>query len=151
MIALTRKGILYLITVDILLYLLLPLEVYSFQSRYIIYPLIWISLSVIVLNFFPRGKSIEEIILLIIGAVIYLTITCLFAFVFFLFCGWLNYGAVYKNKKHDSLKIICKTYDCYGTADDYRLYKQQELFSHVFWVTKFNDDKVDTTVWERLP
>ena len=148
---LIRKEIFYLLIIDIVLYLLLPLEVYGIESRYIVYPLIWVSIFVIGINLLPRKKSIGKLVLLIIGTLFYLLITCVFAFVFFLFCRWANHGELYKSKKHDSLRIICKTYDCYGTAEPCRLFKQRELFKRIYWITQFNENKVDTAVWEKIP
>ena len=151
MLRLSRKGLLYLALTDVILYLFLPLEIYDVSSRYIVYTLIWISFFIFFLNLFPSQNSFGKTILPVIGTIIYVLITLLFAFVFFLFCGWHNYGAMYQNKKHDSVKIICKTYDCYGTAEGCRLFKQQQILPHVYWVTKFKDKEVDTNVWERIP
>ena len=84
------------------------------------------------------------------GTVIYYLVTFLLAFSFFFFCRWGSHGAIYQNKGNAYVKIICKTYDCYGTSEGCRLFKQREILAHVYWVTMFDDTKVDTAIWEEV-
>ncbi len=142
------KQIFYLAIINVVLYLLLPLEIYGFQSRYIVYPFIWISLSIVGFNFFPPVRSFVDRIFMAFGMVIYLIITSIFAFVFFAFCRWSDHGVRYSNKEQISLKLICRTYDCYGTTDDCRLYKQRRLLGDIYWITEFEESTADTAVWE---
>jgi hypothetical protein len=148
---LISKKIALFLLIDFVLYLLLPLEFGKFQSRNIIYPLLWISIAIIAEQFIPQKKSTSIKIFVTLGVIGYLLISCIMAFGFFMFCGWFNYGAVYKNKAEHSLKLVCKSYECYGTAGDCDLYKRRELLPKIFWVTKFTEAKVDSTIWEKIP
>lgn len=140
-----------IILIDFALYLLLPLEFGKFQSRNIIYPLIWISIAFFAKQFIPQKKSTSKRVLVTLGLLGYIFLTCIMAFGFFIFCGLFNYGTLYKNKFEHSLKLVCKSYECYGTAGDCDLYKRRELLPNVFWVTKFTDSKVDSTLWVKIP
>jgi hypothetical protein len=139
-----------IILVDIFLYLLLPLKFGNLESRYIICPLVWISVGIIGKEIIPKNKSILKTILVLLGIAGYILMTCLFIFFFFLFCTSVNYGTVYQNKNEHSLKLVCRSYECYGTSDDCDLYEERELLPNIYWVTKFTD-KIDPKVWTDTP
>jgi len=58
---------------------------------------------------------------------------------------------MYKNKEDKSILIVCRRFDCYGTAEDCRLFKIKKLTNHLKWVTKFEEAKVDITKWDDVP
>jgi hypothetical protein len=144
----TFKQILIALTFIILLYFLHPLEYGNFKMKTVIYLFIWISIAVIVINVLPKRRSLMKTLGVSIGVLVYFFATCFFGFSF-LFCRWENHGIIYINKSDNSIKIICRTYDCYGTAEGCELFKARQLTKHIKWVTEFNDDPVDTTKWRR--
>ncbi len=143
----TNRWFFYILLLDIILYLILPLKIHDVESRDIVYPLIWLSFFILGAIFSTQESNPISLTILTIG---YFLITCVLAFLFFGFCRWSNYGELYKNKKHDSLSLICKTFDCYGTSEDCKIYKQRKLLENVYWITKF-DEKIDTTIWQKAP
>lgn len=145
------KKVVIILLIDFVLYLLLPLEFGKFQSRNIIYPLIWISIAIIIEESTSQKKSSSKRISAALGFLVYLFLSCIMAFWFFMFCGWFNYGTLYENKSEHSLKLVCKSYECYGTAGDCELYKRRELLPKIFWVTKFAEVTVDSTIWKKVP
>lgn len=140
----TDRWALYILITDCFLYLMLPLEIYDHDSKQFVYPLIWLSFFITIAIATIKARSY---FLLAFATLIFIVSSCFFYFTFFLFCRWGNHGDVFVSKENDSVKLICKTYDCYGTDEDCRLYKKRILFEHVSWVTSYPDKNVDTTVW----
>lgn len=142
----SHKWLIYNLAADILLFFLRPLEIYGFATRNFIYPFIAINFFVICAVLLYQERNIISLALVTL-------IFLVFSFVFVIFnfglCRWGKHGDIYKNKNNVSLKLICKTFDCYGTAEDCRLYKQRELFKDVYWITKFEYENVDSTIWQR--
>ena len=146
-----KRLLLWLIILDIALYQLLPLEVYGWGARYFIYSFIWISVFIIALALLPSKKSTGRTVYIVAGSLFYALLTCILAFVFFLFCRWSKHAVLYTSKTNSSLKIVCRTYDCYGTAEDCRKFKQRELLPNIYWLTDFSDKPVDSAVWKKNP
>jgi hypothetical protein len=131
-----------------LLYLLTNIEYDNFKLSGIVYPLIWISLPIILRYILVKEKISRGTYL--IGIVVFIFIT-IFHLLSSIFCAWSNHSALYKSKSNESITIVCRTYDCYGTAEDCRLYEVIKLTTHFKWVTKFNEKIVDSTKWEKVP
>lgn len=143
------KLLFWAIIADILLYQLLPLHIFGIAARQFVYPFIWLSFLLAGMCMLPTKKSFERNFLVVAGSLIYGFLTLILAFVFYLFCGWGSHGTFYTNRKNPSLKLVCLTYECYGTADPCQLYKQHELLPRVYWVTEFKEQPIDTTVWKK--
>jgi hypothetical protein len=132
---------------DSLLYFLLPLKVYQYESAYVIYPIWWLSVFAIIIIGRWGGTFIE----ILVFVFIFLMVSFFFTFLNFFFCGWNDHGILYINKTNHSLRIRCKTFDCYGTSENCRFFKERILLKNIYWVTEFNKNKIDTTVWQEVP
>ncbi|OQP60610.1 hypothetical protein A3860_32875 [Niastella vici] len=141
------KEVLVALIFFLVLFIFLPLEYDNIKAKAIIYPVMWISMGYIVFKAFP-GKSLTKSSLLIILGVICLSYT--FSHVIG-FCGWIKHGTLYKNKRDKSIRIICRTYECFGTAEGCQLFEERRITEHIKWVTSFDEKPIDTTKWQSVP
>ena len=143
-ILLIKKIVIVAIVIGCLLSLT-QMEYDTIKFSRFVYPLIWISFPFI-LKYLSLNSSFR-ITHILIASVVYIVILC-FSFLFGVFCAWSSDGILYKNKKDKSILIVCRRYDCYGTAEDCRLYKVKKLTEHLKWVKKFQEEKVDKIKWD---
>jgi hypothetical protein len=145
----TVRQFFIVLTFVAILICLLPLEYDNFKLKTVIYPFVWTSIAVIILKVLPRHNSLLKVIFVIFGAIVYLLLTGLFVFGS-LICSWTDNGTFYISKSDKSVKLICRTYDCVGTVDNCKLYKEKYLTKHIKWITEFNDKPIDTTKWREV-
>lgn len=142
------KKIIIVAIVISCLFFLTEIEYDNFKLSPIVYPLIWISIPFILKYFLPESSL--KISHVLIASLVYTAIISFYLF-FSVFCAWSKDLLLYKNKKDKSTLIVCRTYDCYGTAEDCRLFNVKKLTSHIKWVTKFKEEIVDSTKWDKIP
>ena len=143
--------ILIITTAIIVLYFLTSLEFDGFKAKTIIYPILWISIGVLgywYYDFLRGSNSAIRKSILGLGFAFYLLGT-LFLGLGFLFCAESDHGVIFTNKKDKSLSLVCRTYDCYLTADRCQIYQVRKLTEHIKWVTRFSENPVDTSEWQR--
>ena len=127
------------------LFLLTKIEYDNFKLSGFVYPLLWISTPFIFRYILINGPISRVSFLL--GIFGYLLIIFLFS-LFSSFCSWSRDVPLYKSRRDKSLIIVCRTYDCYGTTEDCRLYQVKMLTNHIKWVVKFEEIKVDSSKWQ---
>jgi hypothetical protein len=131
---------------SLVLFIFLPLEYDNIKAKTFIYPIMWISLGYIVFKAFPGKSYTQRILLMLLGIIgLFYTFTHVIGF-----CGWIKHGTLYVNKRDKSIRIICRTYDCLGTAEGCRLFEQRIITEHIKWVTNFDEKPIDTT-WQSVP
>lgn len=131
----------------LVLLLLLPLEYDNLKAKAFIYPIIWVSAGYIVVRAFPRKSITKSSLLLSLGIIVFFQI-----FIQVIgFCAWAKHGTLYINKRDKSIRIICRTYDCLGTAEGCRLFEERRITQHIKWVTSFDEKPIDTTKWQDVP
>jgi hypothetical protein len=138
-------------TTIIALLFLTRLELDDFKAKTVIYPILWAGIGVLGFRYFKilRGSaSALRKSLLGLGLAFYIFGTLFFGSSFFM-CAEGNHGILFINKQDKRLSLECRTYDCYGTADGCQLYKVRNLTIHLKWVTKFNENPIDTSEWQR--
>ena len=138
-------------TTIIALLFLIRLEFGGFKAKTVIYPILWVGIGILGFKYSKLLRGRESAIrksLLGLGLAFYIFGTLFFGFRFFM-CAENNHGISFINKQDKSLSLECRTYDCYGTADDCQLYKVRNLTKHIKWVTKFIENPVDTSKWQR--
>jgi hypothetical protein len=146
----SREALFY-IAIIISAYFLLPLEYDNFKIKIVLHPLIWTSIVLLILKIFPGGKTLKRAVTAWIGSGVYLLLLFLNIFMETVFCNWGNIGSFYISKTEASVKLVCRTYNCYGTADDCQLFKVSQLTTHIKWVTKFTEKRVDSIQWKSIP
>jgi hypothetical protein len=133
----------------VLLLFLSPLEYDNAKYKIYIYSFFYVITAVVLIKWYWRRNSTIENILIPLAGII-----CLFASCNLLldnsFCRWITYFDSYRKKTHKSVKLVCRSYECYGTDGNCELYKEWPITNHLKWVTKFNDKTVDTTIWESV-
>ena len=140
------------LTTILFLIFLSNLEFGSFKTKSIIYPLIWICIPIVGLNLFNRLRGSSSVIrksLLGLGAAFYLFGTIVFG-MRLLLCAEIDHGTLFKNKNNSQINLECRTYDCYGTAESCQLYKVRYLIGKIKLVTKYNQEPVDESKWQRI-
>ncbi len=142
------KKIFISVIIIAFLYLLTYIEYNNFKLSRIAYPLIWISIP-ITLRYILVKENVS-IRTFIIGIVVFIFIS-IFYLLFSVFCAWSNDSTLYISKSNESITLVCRTYDCYGTAEDCRLYQVTKLKSKFKWVTKFEEKIVDSKKWQKVP
>lgn len=141
------KKVLAVLISFLVLFILLPLEYDNTKAKTFIYPIMWISMGYIVFKAFPRKSHTKSILLMLLGVIgLFYTFTHVIGF-----CTWTNHGTLYINKRDKSIRIICRTYDCLGTAEGCRLFEVRRITEHIKWVTSFNEKATDTTKWQNVP
>jgi len=95
----------------------------------------------------PRKNSIGKMILVTIGALIYLGFSAILSLGIFL-CSEGNRGELYISRTNPSVKIISRSFGCFLTTDDINLYKERNLTENLKWVTSFDEQLVDTLYWK---
>ena len=131
----------------LLLFLFLPLEYDNIKAKTFIYPIIWISMGYIVFKAFPKKSLTKSSLLMSLGV-----IGLLYIFTHVIgFCAWIKHGTLYINKRDKSIRIICRTYDCLGTAEDCQLFEERRISQHIKWVTSFDKKPIDTSKWQSVP
>jgi hypothetical protein len=146
-----RKTVLLSVILIVTLFLLSKIEYDSFSLKSITYPLLWVTVGIIGFRYFknlPTRSAIRKTILSI-GFAIYVLASLYFTMQLFL-CAESTYGTRYINTKSNSLTLECRTYDCYGTADQCQLYKLRRLTNHIKWVTIFDDKIPDKNEWRYI-
>lgn len=140
------KEVLAALIFFILLFASLPMEYDDIKARTFIYPIMWIGAGYIVFKIFPKKSLTKSSLLIALGIVgLFYILTQVTGF-----CAWGHHGTLYVNKKDKSIKIICRTYDCFGTAEGCRLFKERRLTQHIKWVTSLDENPVDTTKWQSV-
>ena len=142
------KTILTVSITFLVLLLLLPLEYDNIKAKSFIYPLMWIGAVYIVFKAFPKKQYITRSLLLVFLG--------LFGFFVILprvigFCGWIHYGTLYVKKGDRSIRLVCRSYECYMTDGPCQLFKERRITKHFKWVTSFGEGPVDKTIWEEIP
>ena len=131
------------------IFLLSGIEIGSFKIKAVTYPILWISIGVLGFKYFKtlrgRNSAIRKS-LLGLGLAFYVFGTWYFIFSFFL-CAEIDRGVSFLHKKDKSLSLVCRTFECYGTSSSCQLYKVRNLTTHIKWVTKYNENPVDTSKW----
>jgi len=133
----------------LLLFFLSPLEYDNTKYKAFIYPFIYLTTAVILIVWYRRRNSTLENILIPFAGLIYLFASCNFL-VDHSFCRWTTHFDSYTSRTNKYLKLVCRSYECYGTDGNCQLYKEWSLTNHLKWVTKFNNENVDTTVWKAV-
>jgi len=145
-----NKIILIAATIQVL-FLLTNLEIDSFKAKTIIYPILWIGIGLLGYGYFTILRGTESAIrktILGLGFAFYVFASLFFGIGFFL-CAEGDHGVSYTHKKDKSLSLVCRTFDCFGTADGCQLYKVRNLTRHIKWVTRSKEIPVDTSEWQR--
>jgi predicted membrane channel-forming protein YqfA (hemolysin III family) len=145
------NKILITATTIITLFLFTRLEFDGFKVKTAVYPILWIGVGILGIRYFKILRGSASAIrksFLGLGLALYIFGTLFFGSTFFI-CDQRNHGISFINKQNKSLSLECRTYDCYGTADGCQLYKVRNLTKHIKWVTKFNQNPVDTSEWQR--
>ncbi len=135
----------------LVLFLLTNLEIDSFKAKTIIYPILWIGIGLFGYGYYNILRGTDSAIrktILGLGFAFYLFASLSFGLQFF-FCGEGNKRTLLIHKTDKSLRLECRPYDCYGTADGCQLYKVRNLTKHIKWVTRFKEIPVDTSEWQR--
>ena len=148
---LSVKTTLIVATAILGLFLLTRLEIDGFKAKTIIYPILWIGIGILGFKYFNILKGSASAIrksLLGLGLAVYIFSTLYFGIQFFM-CAESDHGVLFTHKNNKSLSLVCRTYDCYGTADGCQLYEVRNLTKHIKWITKFNENSVDTSKWQR--
>jgi len=144
------KKILFLVAGIAIVFLLLPFEYDNHRAKTLLYPLIWISIPIIIYKFISIKNRITKYILAAIGSLIYLLFSIVFWLVILGFCAWGNEYKLYVNKHDSSVSIINRGYSCFETDDDYYCFKERKLTDHLKYVTDFDKTKVDTSEWKSI-
>jgi hypothetical protein len=137
-------------TIIIALFFLTRLEFDGFKAKTVIYPILWAGIGLLGFKYYKLLRGSESAIrksLLGLGLAFYIFCTLSFGFIFFI-CAEINHGISFINKQDNSLSLECRTYGCYGTSEGCPLYKVRNLTKHIKWVTKFNENPVDTSKWQ---
>jgi predicted membrane channel-forming protein YqfA (hemolysin III family) len=148
---LSVNKVLITATTIIALFFSTRLEFDGFRVKTAVCPILWIGIGILGFRYFKilrGGASAIRKSLLALGFAFYIFGTLFYGSRFFM-CAEGNHGILFINKRDKSLSLECRTYDCYGTADDCQLYKVKNLTRHIKWVTKFNENQVDTSEWQR--
>ena len=146
------NKILIIAVTILVLFFLTYLEIDDFKAKTIIYPILWIGIGLLGYKYYNILRGSDSAIrktILGLGFAFYVLASLSFGLGFFL-CGEGDHGVSYTHKKKKSLSLICRRYDCYGTADRCQLYKVRNLTKHIKWVTKYtkyNEKPVDTSEW----
>jgi hypothetical protein len=141
------KEVVATFVVLLVLFISLPLEYDNIKAKTFIYPIMWIGVSYIVFRAFPENSQTRSISLIFLGIIgLFYTITHIVGF-----CGWSKHGTLYINKRDKSIRIICRTYDCLGTAEGCRLFEVRRITDHIKWVTSFDEKPIDTSKWQDVP
>jgi hypothetical protein len=141
------KKVLTALISFLILFIFLPLEYDNIQAKTFIYPIMWIGMGYIVFKAFPGKSPTKSILLMLLGIIgLFYTFTHAIGF-----CAWIKHGTYYINKRDKSIRIICRTYDCYGTAEGCRLFEVRRITEHIKWVTSFDEKPIDTIKWQSVP
>jgi len=132
-----------------LLFFLSPLEYDNTKSKILIYPFFYVITALVLIAWYRRRNSTLENIIIPFAGIIYLFISCNFL-VDHSFCGWTTNFDSYTSKTNKSLKLVCRSYECYGTDGNCQLYKEWSLTKHLKWVTKLDNESIDTTIWKAV-
>lgn len=141
------KNIVAVLITLLVLLLLLPLEYDNIRAKSFIYPLMWIGAVYLVFKAFPKKHYVTRNLLLIFLG--------LFGFFVILprvigFCGWTHHGTLYVKKGDKSIRLVCRSYECYMTDGPCQLFKERRITKHLKWVTSFGEESVDKTIWEEV-
>jgi hypothetical protein len=141
------KKVLAVLIFFLVLFIFLPLEYDKIKAKTFIYPIMWTGMGYIVFKAFRRKSNIQITLLILLGIIgLFYTITHIIGF-----CAWGSNGTLYINKKNKSNRIVCRTYDCLGTAEGCRLFEVRRITEHIKWVTNFDEQPIDTTKWQSVP
>jgi len=132
------------------LFVLTRVEIDDFKLKTIIYPISWVAIGIFGFKYYNilRGSASairKSLFGLALG--FYILGTLYFGLRIFM-CAEDDHGVSFTHKKDRSLSLVCRTYDCYGTADHCQLYKVRTLTKHIKWVIRFNEIPVDTNIWQ---
>jgi len=148
----SANKIVVIAMIILVLFLLTNLEIDSFKAKSIIYPISWIGIGWLGYRYFNFLRGTDSAIrktILGLGFAFYVLASLSFGLGYFL-CSEGDHGVSYTNKKDKTLSLVCRTFDCYGTADRCQLYKVRNLTKHIKWVTKYtkyNEKPIDTSEW----
>jgi hypothetical protein len=146
----TLKEIVGWLGFFVLLFLLFHLEYDNIKANTFLYPLFWISVEYILIKKFIHKSTLRTIVFSL-GGVLYFFIALNFLVDLTGFCAWGHSNILYINKRDKSIKIDCRSYECFMTAGDCELFEVKNITTHLKLVTKFNDKPIDTTKWEKVP
>ncbi len=143
--------ILIIATTIIALFFSTRLEFDGFKLKTVIYPILWVLIGALGFNYYKILRGTDAAIrksLLGLGFAFYVLGTLALGLGFFI-CAEIDHGVSFIHKKDKSLSLVCRTFECYGTADHCQLYQVRKLTEHIKWVTRFNENPVDTSKWQR--
>lgn len=142
-----NKRVFVALIVLLVLVISLPLEYDNIRAKTFIYPLMWIGAVYIVFKAFPKKLLVARSLLLVfLGLVGFFVILPRVVG----FCGWTHHGTLYVKKGDRSVRIICRTFDCFMTAEGCQRFKERRITEHIKWVTSFDEKTVDSTIWESV-
>lgn len=142
------KAILLCLSYFAVLIFLLPLQYDDIRASTFIFPLMWVSVIVVVYKvFYATAASKRGRLKLGVLCFAFLAVYCLAHSI--PFCAWTSFGEVYENKGNSRDRIMIRGYSCFLTDTDPYLYEVRYLTSNWKWVTEFHG-KVDTTRWRRI-
>jgi hypothetical protein len=147
---LTSRKILFAAIGIIVLLILYRLEYDHFRLSKIVYVIIWIIVPLLIGKYFPKKKSVINYILVTVVVITYLATFLVGLVMITGFCNYGNQETWYVNKNNKSVKIIKRNYACFETDNDTELFKERKLTNHISWVTGFNENPIDTSVWLKV-
>jgi len=144
---LPTKYFLFIFLLVVFLLYLSPLEYDNPKFQIYVYLFLYGATAIVLIKWYRRQRSTIENILIPVAGIIYLFASCNHL-LDNSFCRWMTYFDSYTSKSNNSVKLVCRSYECYGTDGDCKLYKQYSITTHLKWVTKFNEKAIDTTLWK---
>ena len=142
----TALGILILIS---------PLVIGDFWLSSVTYPLLWIYLPMVIYTILPTKKSQLKRILITIFFISYISI-CIIPLLRIVMCGYGQSSYEYVSKTNPSIKLVGRTFGCYGTTEDLVLYKVYSISKYIKIETHyltFTDHKniiIDSSKWKKI-
>lgn len=129
--------------------LLRHIEVDSLALKSVIDCILWLSIPGFLYKFMEGQTSVYRDMLMIVIFGIYILATC-FLGLRFVLCADRNVNVEYVSKHNKSVVVIRRGFVCMGTEDDYYLVKCRDLTGRIMWITAFNENPVDTSLWQKF-
>ncbi len=145
------KKLFIFISCFIALFFIAQLECNNFKFKTPVYSILWIGLPFWVSRRLPKEATIKTIAI-VFGIFGYFLLTLYFMLIYIIgFCAWgKEERLLYINKKNNSVSLVARGYSCYGTTEDFTLFKEHKLTEHLKWVTEFTGNPKDTTEWREI-
>jgi len=140
----------WMVKLFVLLFLLFHLEYDTIKAKTFLSPLFWISVAFFLIKKLKKKSTLRSIVFLV-GGIVYFFIALNFLLDLTGFCAWGHSNILYINKSDRSIKLDCRSYECFMTSGDCELYEVKNITNHLKLVTKFNEKQVDTAKWDKIP